>query len=47
MIDQLGHRCRTVGQALNDPQPVHVGEGLVKQPNLAQVIGLVDDGRNG
>ena len=35
-----------VRQAAEDPQAVHVGEGLVDEPELAQVLGLVDDGRD-
>ena len=30
----------------HDAEPVHVGEGLVDEPQLAQLVGLVDDGRD-
>ena len=43
VIDELGDRRRAPGQPLDDPQPVDVGEGLVEQAQLAQVVGLIDD----
>ena len=43
MIDELGHRRRARGQALDDAQAVDVGERLVEAAQLAQVIGLIDD----
>ncbi len=43
VIDQLGHRRRRLGQAPDDPEPVHVGERPVECAELAQVVGLVDD----
>ena len=35
------------GEPLNDPQAVHVSEGLVEGPQGAQLLGLVDDRRDG
>jgi hypothetical protein len=43
MVDQLTDARRPVGQAAHDPQPVHVGERLVEDADLAEVVGLVDD----
>jgi hypothetical protein len=43
VIDELRHCSRAVRQALDDAQPVDVGEGLVEAAQLAQVVGLVDD----
>src|ERR1019366_3393480 len=42
VLDQLGHRGRPVGQALDDPKPVHVGQGLVKEADLAELVRLID-----
>ena len=47
VLDELGHRGRAGRQALDDPQPVDVGEGLVEEAELAQLVGLVDDRRDG
>ena len=41
--DELGHAGLAFRQATDDAQPIHVGEGLVKQAQLAQVVGLEDD----
>ena len=41
--DELADRGVALGQALDDAQPVDVGEGLVERPQVAQVIGLDDD----
>src|SRR6185503_16253708 len=46
-LDELGDGRLTLGEALDDPQPVHVGEGLVDEADRAQLVGLVDDGRDG
>ena len=35
------------GEAVDDPEAVDVGEGLVDDPQLAELVGLVDDRRNG
>ena len=43
VLDQLGHRGCAGRQALDDPQPVDVGQGLVEQSDLAELVGLVDD----
>jgi hypothetical protein len=47
MLDQLGDRRRAGGQALDDPEPVDIGQRSVEQSDLAQLVGLVDDGRDG
>lgn len=47
MLDQLGDAGGPGRQALHDPQPIDVGEGPVEQADLTQLVGLVDDGRNG
>ena len=44
VIDELRYRRRARGQALDDAQAVDVGEGLVEAAQLAQFVGLVDDG---
>ena len=44
--DELGDARLAVGEAADDPQPVHVGEGLVDEAQLAQVVGLDDGGRD-
>ena len=47
VVDELGDRRLGAGEPLNDPQPVHVSEGLVEGPQCAQLLGLVDDRRDG
>jgi hypothetical protein len=34
------------GEPADDPQPIDVGEGLVDEPQLAQVVGLEDGVRD-
>ena len=46
-FDQLGHAGLALREALDDPQPIHVRKGLVDDADRAQLVGLVDDGRNG
>ena len=46
-LDELGDGGLALGEALDDAQAVHVGEGLVDEAQGAQVLGLVDDGRDG
>ena len=46
-LDELGDRCLTLGETLDDPQAIHVREGLVDEAQRAEVFGLVDDGRDG
>jgi len=46
-LNELGDRCLSLGKALDDPEPIHVREGLVDQAQGAQVLRLVDDGRDG
>ena len=45
--DELADRGVALGEAPDDAQPVHVGEGLVERPQVAEVIGLDDDRRDG
>jgi hypothetical protein len=45
VLDEIPDRGRAAGEAPDDAQAVDVGERLVKQPQLAKVIWLVDDGR--
>jgi hypothetical protein len=47
VIDELGHGRRRLGQAPDDPEPVHVGKRPMERAQLAQVVGLVDDGGKG
>jgi hypothetical protein len=44
VVDELGDGGRAIRKALDDAQPIDVGEGLVEAAQLAQVVGLVDDG---
>jgi hypothetical protein len=46
-LDELGYGCLALGEALDDSQAIHVREGLVDEAQGAQVLGLVDDGRDG
>ena len=45
--DELADRGVALGEAPDDAQPVHVREGLVERTQVAQVIGLDDDRRDG
>jgi hypothetical protein len=45
VLDEIPDGGRAAGEAPDDAQAVDVGERLVEQPQLAKVIGLVDDGR--
>ena len=47
MVDQLGHGGLALGEAADDPEPVHVGQRLVDEADRAQVVRLVDDRRDG
>jgi hypothetical protein len=40
--DELGDGRLGGGKAADDPKPVHVGEGLVDEAQLAQLLGLED-----
>ena len=44
MIDELGDRGFALGEATDDPEPVHVGEGPVDEADRPEIIRLVDDG---
>lgn len=46
MLDQLGDRGLRFREAADDPQAVDVGERLVDEAQGAQVIRLVEDGRD-
>ena len=46
VVDELGDRCLGASEPLDDPEPVHVSEGLVEGPQGAQLLGLVDDRRD-
>ena len=41
---QLGDRGRARRETAHDPEPVHVGHGLVEHAQLAQLLGLGDGG---
>jgi hypothetical protein len=41
--DELGNGGLGVGQRADDAQPVDVGQGLVDEAQLAQLVGLEDD----
>jgi hypothetical protein len=45
--DELGDRRGPGGESADDPQPVDVGERLVDDPKLAQLIRLEDGVREG
>jgi hypothetical protein len=44
VLDEIPDGGRAPSEAPDDAQAVDVGECLVEQPQLAKVIGLVDDG---
>jgi hypothetical protein len=46
-LDELGDGRLALGEALDDAQAVHVRERLVDETQRAQVLWLVDDGRDG
>jgi hypothetical protein len=46
-LDQVGDGGVAASEAPDDPQAIDVGEGLVDDPQLAKVLGLVDDRREG
>jgi hypothetical protein len=43
VVDELGHTGRPLGEPSHDPQAIHVGQGLVDDLQVAQIVGLVDD----
>jgi hypothetical protein len=45
LLDQIRDGGVTARETSDDPKPIDVGEGLVDDPQLAQVLGLVDDRR--
>src|SRR5215216_3076890 len=45
-LDELRDRRLTLGKALDDPEPVDVGERLVDEAQGPQLLGLVHDGRD-
>lgn len=46
VVDELGDAGLGVSEPLHDAQPVHVGEGLVEGAQRAELLRLVDDGRD-
>jgi hypothetical protein len=44
VLDEIPDGGRAAGEAPDDAQAVDVGECLMEQPQLAKIIGLVDDG---
>jgi hypothetical protein len=47
VLDELGDARGAGRQTLDDPEPVYVGQRLVEQADLAELVGLVDDRRDG
>jgi hypothetical protein len=47
VLDEVRHARVAVRQALDDPEAIDVGQGLVDEAELAQLLRLVDDGRDG
>ncbi|MFL5681178.1 MAG: hypothetical protein ACJ77B_11325 [Chloroflexota bacterium] len=43
VLDQVANRRMARREAADDPEAVDIGEGLVDDPQLAEVIRLVDD----
>ena len=43
VLDEVGHAGVAAGEPLDDPQSVDVGQGLVDEAELSQLLGLVDD----
>lgn len=46
-LDEVGDGRVTAGQTPDDPKSIDVGQGLVDDPQLTEVVGLVDDRRKG
>ena len=46
VVDELGDRRLGAGKPLDDPEAVHVSEGLVEGSQGTQLLGLVDDRRD-
>jgi hypothetical protein len=47
MVDQVRDRGLALREPAHDTQPVDVGQRLVDEADGAQVVGLIDDGRDG
>jgi hypothetical protein len=47
LLDQVRDRGVAVREALDDAEPIDVGERLVDDPQLAELVGLVDDRGDG
>jgi hypothetical protein len=47
LLDQVRDGRVAAGETTDDPEPIDVGEGLVDDPQLTKVVGLVDDRRQG
>ena len=43
LLDQVRHRRVAIREALDDAKAIDVGEGLVDDPQLAELIWLVND----
>jgi hypothetical protein len=46
-LDEISNRCVAIREALDDAEPIDVGECLVDDPEFAELVGLVDDRRDG
>lgn len=47
VLDELGDRRLTLGEPADDPKAVDVGERLVDEADGSELLGLVDDRREG
>jgi hypothetical protein len=47
VLDELGHARVAAREALHDAEPIDVGESLVNEAELAELLRLVDDGCDG
>jgi hypothetical protein len=45
VFDELGDAGFPVGEASDDPESVHVGEGLVDDTEATKLVGRIDDRR--
>jgi hypothetical protein len=46
VVDEVGDGGLGVREPLDDPQPVHVRQGLVERAQCAELLRLVEDGRD-
>jgi hypothetical protein len=47
LLDEIGHGCVTVRESLDDPEAIDVGERLVDEAELTELVRLVDNGSDG